>query len=174
MEHLIKYVDPDISLAEFLPPHFNGEVRQDRNKRGGGVMVAIRNTFIVEKIELPDINCETAWAKISLKNHHPLYIGAFYRAPCPVVFQCHPPNFKATKSPNLTRIERNSSLNWPMARKWGTKLEVMGQRIANFDLNRAFPVCNMTPVQFTGSFEIRHRAWSSLEEVPYCFSRWSI
>ena len=93
MEHLIKYVDPDIliltetkiddsiSLAEFLPPHFNGEVRQDRNKWGGGVMVAIRNTFIIEKIELPDINCETAWAKISLKNHHPLYIGAFYRPP---------------------------------------------------------------------------------------------
>ena len=93
MEHLIKYVDPDIliltetkiddniSLAEFLPPHFNGEVRQDRNKWGGGVMVAIRNTFIIEKIELPEINCETAWAKISLKNHHPLYIGAFYRPP---------------------------------------------------------------------------------------------
>ena len=80
----------------------------------------------------------------------------------------------ATKSPNLTRIERNSSLNWPMARKWGTKLKVTGQKIANFDLNRAFPVCNMTPVQFTDGFEIMHRAWSSLEEVPYCFSMWSI
>ena len=68
MERLIKYVDSDIrirtetkiddslSLAEFPLPHFNGEV---------------------ERIELPDINCETTWAKILLKTHHSLYVGAF-------------------------------------------------------------------------------------------------
>ena len=43
-------------------------------------------------------------------------------------------------------------------------------KIAEFDLNWAFPDCNSsfnTPMVR----EMMHKAWSSIEEVPYCFSR---
>ena len=49
----------------------------------------------------------------------------------PIVFQCHPSNFKVTQhkkiidfDPNWAFLDCNSSLNSPMATKWCTKLEV--------------------------------------------------
>ena len=32
----------------------------------------------------------------------------------------------------------------------------------------------VTPVWFTNGYEMMHKAWSSIEEVPYCFSRSSV
>ena len=49
-----------------------------------------------------------------------------------------------------------------------------GQKIANFDLNWAFPDCNYLQFEFTDGFEMVHKAWYSIEEVPYYFSRSSI
>ena len=50
---------------------------------------------------------------------------------CPIVFQGHPPNFKVTQLkkncriwPNWAFLDRNSSLNSPMATKLSIKLEV--------------------------------------------------
>ena len=60
---------------------------------------------------------------------------------CPIVFQCHPWNFKVTRD----------KYNWFWA-----ELSVSG-------LSLQF--------EFTDGFEIIYKAWSSIEEVPYCLSR---
>ena len=49
----------------------------------------------------------------------------------------------------------------------------MGQKIASFDPNLAFPDCN-GQLEFTDWFEMMHNAWCSIEEVPCNFSRSSI
>ena len=85
----------------------------------------------------------------------------------------------------------NSSLNSPMATKCCTKLEVAYKRCpivfqgnpSNFKVTRD----NLSPIStrierfwsvnlvwFTNGFEIMRKAWGSIEEVPYCFSRSSI
>ena len=46
-----------------------------------------------------------------------------------------------------------------------------GEKIADFDLNLAFPDCNSS---LTDGFEMMDKAWCSIEEVPNCFSRSSI
>ena len=45
----------------------------------------------------------------------------------------------------------------------------MAKKIDDFDPNWAFPDCNSS-LNSPGC-EMIHRAWSSIEEVPYCFSR---
>ena len=46
----------------------------------------------------------------------------------------------------------------------------MGQKIADFDPNWAFPECNFS-LNFTDGFEMIHKAWCGIEEVPYYFSK---
>ena len=45
-----------------------------------------------------------------------------------------------------------------------------GKKIADFDPNWEFPDCKLQ-FQFTDWFEMIHKAWCSIEEVPYYFSR---
>ena len=82
----------------------------------------------------------------------------------------------------------NSSLNTPMATKWCTKLEVEQKRCpivfqghtSNFKVtrlkNRRFwPRLGVSGLylqfEITDGYEMMHKAWNSIEEVPYCFSR---
>ena len=66
---------------------------------------------------------------------------------CPIVYQGHPSNFKVTqlsKSSNLTQIGRFRTL---------TQVWIH---------------------EYTKGYEMMHKAWSSIEEVLYCFSRSSV
>ena len=45
-----------------------------------------------------------------------------------------------------------------------------GQKIANFYPNWVFPDCNFS-LNSPDGFEMMHKAWCSIEEVPYCFPR---
>ena len=75
-KHLVEYTDPDvlimtetkldssISTAEFLPPGYQGQIRKDRTRSGGGVMLAFKSCSSVEEIERENIDAETAWAVI--------------------------------------------------------------------------------------------------------------
>ena len=95
--------------------------------------------------------------------------------------------------PNWAFPDCNSSLNIPMALKCCIKLNVVYKRfsivfqghpsnfkvtrdekIANFDPNRAFPDCNSSLTSPMDMNETMHKAWRSVEEVFYCFTRWSI
>ena len=46
-------------------------------------------------------------------------------------------------------------------------------KIVDFDPNWAFPDCTSS-LNFTDGYEMMHRAWCSIVEVPYCFSRSSV
>ena len=42
------------------------------------------------------------------------------------------------------------------------------QKMVDFDPNWVVPDCN-SQFEFTNGYEMMHKAWSSIEEVPYCF-----
>ena len=82
----------------------------------------------------------------------------------------------------------HSSLNSPMVMKWCTKLEATKKRcpivfeghlsnlkvtrlkkVVDFDPNGGSSDCNSS--LFTNGYQMMHKAWSSIEEVPYCFWR---
>ena len=90
--------------------------------------------------------------------------------------------------PNWAFPDCNSSFNSPMATKWCTKLEVAykrspivlkvirqisrsrGTKMADFDPNLAFPDCNSS-LNWPIAMKWCKKLWSSLGEMPYCFSR---
>ena len=44
------------------------------------------------------------------------------------------------------------------------------KKIVDFDPNWVFPDCNWN-LKSPNGYEMMHKAWSSIEEVPYCFAR---
>ena len=87
-----------------------------------------------------------------------------------VKFQGHTALPYVQFDPNCTLRECNPSLNSPMATKWCTQLEVAPEEDPYF----FFKVICQLQFEFTNGYEMMHKAWSSIEEVPYCFSRSSI
>ena len=117
---------------------------------------------------------------------------------CPIVFQGHQSNSKATRDKNrqfwpelnvsglLIQFEFTDGFEM-MHNAWRSTEEVpfcfprsstkfqghAGQK------NRQFwPELSVSRLQtqfeFTDGFELMHKAWRSIEKVPYCFSRSSI
>ena len=88
---MIQYTDPDailltetklddtISSSEFLPPHYTS-YRRNRDRHGGGVLVAIKSCYPTEAVEF-DGKCESVWATVTMRNSRRLVIGSFYRPP---------------------------------------------------------------------------------------------
>ena len=69
----------------------------------------------------------------------------YYRRDTLLFFQGHLSNFKVTQD----------------------------KKIVDFDPNWEFTDCN-SGLNWTHGFEMMHKAWCSIEEVPYCFPRSSI
>ena len=90
--NLVSYTDPDVLIltethmdaavnpSEFLPPNYQGSIRKDKNRKGGGVMIAFKTCYNVESIEL-NTDAETVWASVSTVNNKKLIICACYRQP---------------------------------------------------------------------------------------------
>ena len=94
VEHLCNYMDPDalifcetkvnnkIHSSEFLPANYRANCfRKDRTSEGGGVLIALKSHYVVEEVELIDVDCEVVWVKIVLQNCNPMFISSFYRPP---------------------------------------------------------------------------------------------
>ena len=91
--NLTEYTDPDvimmtetkldssINAAEFLPEGYQVGARKDRNRSGGGVMLAFKSCYNVETIELNDVEAETLWASVSTTDNKKIVTGVFYRQP---------------------------------------------------------------------------------------------
>ena len=90
--------------------------------------------------------------------------------------------------PNWAFPDCNSNLNSPMGTEWCTKLEVALRDALLFlrvirkisrshgsKHHRIWPKLGVSGLklqfEFTNGYEMMHKAWSSTENVPYCFSR---
>ena len=109
-----------------------------------------------------------------------------------VKFQGHTGSKIADFNPTLVFPDCNSSFNSPMlvndaqSLQWHRRgvllfFKVICQisrshgikKISDFDPNWAFQDCN--PIfELNDSCEMMHEAWSSIKEMPYCFSRSSV
>ncbi|KAL8615260.1 hypothetical protein ACOMHN_051752 [Nucella lapillus] len=74
------WLDQDIASSELFPPEYK-IYRRDRNRNGGGVLIAVLKTLVTtEEPDLcPHIPCEILWIKIKMKNRRDLLIGSYYR-----------------------------------------------------------------------------------------------
>ena len=73
------WLDGKIKDSEFINTNHYKVYRKDRNRSGGGVLIAINNDL--ENSLAPELgtDCEIVWAKIKLKGRRTLYVCAYYR-----------------------------------------------------------------------------------------------
>ena len=88
--HLIDSVKPDVIIGtetwldssigdrEFMPDYYR-VMRKDRNRDGGGVLIAIRDDIQASAVSTLDTNCEILWARLIQKSKRSIYICAYYR-----------------------------------------------------------------------------------------------
>jgi hypothetical protein len=93
LANLCDYLDPDviiltetkldstINYTEFLPKNYKGDIRKDRVKGGGGVMIAYKTHLVAVEVELPNVEAETIWARIVQHDGSSILVGAYYRTP---------------------------------------------------------------------------------------------
>jgi hypothetical protein len=74
-------IDNTIASSEFLPKNYNGYIRKDRNTEGGGVLIAVKNSLVVDEVALESMNSEIVCARLTLHKSSPMYILAYYRPP---------------------------------------------------------------------------------------------
>lgn len=74
------WLDPSIATSEIFPEGYT-VYRKDRNSRGGGVLLAIKNSLSSAHQPELDTEAEMIWAKISPPNSRDLYLCSYYRPP---------------------------------------------------------------------------------------------
>ena len=99
LTHLTQTTSPDVMMfcetklekeifdSEFLPPGYSVASRRDRTINGGGVIIIHKIELVIEEVEFmdnKDINKkahhdEIVWAKLTIKNTSPVYLGSYYR-----------------------------------------------------------------------------------------------
>ena len=73
-------LDNTIANGEVFPQNYC-VLRKDRQKGGGGVFLAIRDTFLFSERKDLNSDCETIFAEIQLQNNQSITVGSFYRPP---------------------------------------------------------------------------------------------
>ena len=75
------HLQQDICSAEFMPPGYSAPIRKDRDGRGGGVLIALKDCYTISEVELPDLSAEIVWGEVNLRGNRRLFLGAYYRTP---------------------------------------------------------------------------------------------
>ncbi|KAI8515244.1 hypothetical protein Bbelb_078350 [Branchiostoma belcheri] len=73
------HLDPTILSSEILPEGYN-VFRRDRNRDGGGVLIAVADHLQCQEVtELSVPDCEIIWVKIRMKGSRQLLVASYYR-----------------------------------------------------------------------------------------------
>ena len=93
-----------------------------------------------------------------------------------VKFEGHSAKNIVDFDPNRAFPDCKSSLNSPMPIVFRVICQISRShwtKNIDFDQNLAFPDCNSS-LKFIDGYEMMHKAWSSIVNVPYCFFRSSV
>jgi len=91
---LVEYTQPDVIFGcetkitdkvhntEILPPGYQTNVfRKDRTDRGGGVLLAFKDGYVVSQVEGSGSESEAIWAQVAMTGQAPTYFCSMYRPP---------------------------------------------------------------------------------------------
>ena len=79
-------------------------MRKDRNKDGGGVMIALKGDLVASHRPDLDADAEILWVQLEIVGSKPLLIGAFYR---PQVTELHEMDYLMQLNQSLKKIDHS-------------------------------------------------------------------
>ena len=146
-QHIVSSTQPDIICASetwLSSIHKDGEIgdsqdfqenynifRKDRqNRKGGGVLLAVKKGINCDRVPELENNCECVWVKLIQPNGKNLYVASIYR---PTASDEHSiPEFRKSLEliPRSASIFIAGDLNFPDV-DWSTKLVQAGSNNAN-------------------------------------------
>ena len=71
------WIDSNIKDSQLFPSGYD-IFRKDRNCGGAGVLIAVKDIFIVTSVPELQTDCEIAWCKLELVGHKTVYRSCFY------------------------------------------------------------------------------------------------
>ncbi|XP_071144075.1 uncharacterized protein [Mytilus edulis] len=71
------WLDSSIKDSQYFPDGFN-IYRNDRNLSGGGVPIAVNDTYITSSVTELQTDCEIAWCKMEIVGHKTVYLSSYY------------------------------------------------------------------------------------------------
>jgi exonuclease III len=71
------WLDDNINDNEFFPNNFR-LWRNDRSSSGGGVLIAVKDTYISTEVPELETECEIKWVKIEIVGRKDLYLCSYY------------------------------------------------------------------------------------------------
>ena len=72
------WTDASIADREIFPPTFK-LFRRDRNREGGGVLIATAEDLVCTRVPELETDCEIVWVRVKIRGQHSLLICSFYR-----------------------------------------------------------------------------------------------
>jgi hypothetical protein len=71
------WIDSNIKDSQIFPSGYT-IFRKNRNCGGGGVLIAVKDIFIVTSVLELQTDCEIVWCKLELVGHKTVYLSCFY------------------------------------------------------------------------------------------------
>ena len=71
------WLDHGIKDSQIFPSSYN-VFRNDRNLLGGGVLIAVKDTYIATAVPELHTDCEIVWCKLELVGHKAEYLSCYY------------------------------------------------------------------------------------------------
>ena len=75
------HLHSDVYNSEFMPPGYSTPLRKDWGKRGGGVLIAVKDCYTITALNLPENDAEIVWGEVLLHGNKRLCLGTYYRTP---------------------------------------------------------------------------------------------
>ena len=75
------HLHSDVHNSESMPPGYSTPLQKDRDKRGGGVLIAVKDCYTITALNLPENDAEIVWGEVPLCGNKRLCLGAYYRTP---------------------------------------------------------------------------------------------
>lgn len=130
------WLNAEITDSQVFPPEYK-LYRQDRQSKGGGVLIAVNNKLLSSPVPELQTDCEITWAKLEVAGQRDLYLCSYY-------------NPKTSNTKSLEELEKSLNMaskinnafiivggdfNFP---GWNWKQKILKPGTTNTDLHYKF------------------------------------
>ena len=67
----------DVHNSEFMPPSYSTPLQKDQEKRGGGILITVKDCYTITVSNLPETDAKIVWGEVLLRGNKQLCPGSY-------------------------------------------------------------------------------------------------